>query len=122
MTMDTSRLRFPKGLPRIALKMIKARLAEAEERRVRAEVHQRDQRRCFFPACRRRATDLHHIRPRSVGGMFRSRNLISACRQHHGWFHAGLIRVTGNPDHQLRVSRTLSGRAAGIRIPKRVAA
>lgn len=116
------KLKHAKGLPRIMLQMVKVRVADALERQVRAQVYARDRRRCFFPSCRRSSVDLAHIKARSLGGTYESRNLISSCRQHHRFHHAGLITITGNPDRKtLKVRVTDLGRQAGIRLPRKVA-
>lgn len=116
------RLAFGKGLPRVMLQMAKATIANAKERKVRATVYARDRRRCFFPSCRRSSVDLAHIKARSLGGLFISSNLVSSCRQHHRFHHAGLITITGNPDRKsLKVRITDLGRQAGIRLPRKVA-
>lgn len=115
------KLKHAKGLPRIMLQMAKATIAQAQERKVRAQVYARDRRRCFFPGCRRAATELHHIEPSSLRGrrVWQTEDLLSACRQHHAFFKSGLIRVTGNPDRKtLKVHVTTLGRQAGLRIPK----
>jgi hypothetical protein len=120
LVIDYHRLPFGKGLPRIVVKMAKATTARAEERHVRMEVGARDRRKCCVHGCRRLSTDLHHIRPRSLGGLFESRNLTSTCRLHHQWITAGLLRVSGNPNSKrgVKVSVTSLGRHAGLRIWK----
>lgn len=116
------KLKHAKGLPRIMLQMAKATIADAKERKVRATVYARDRRRCFFPGCRRSSVDLAHIKARSLGGAFISANLVSSCRQHHRFHHAGLITITGNPDRKtLKVRLTDLGRQAGLRLPRKVA-
>ncbi len=113
------RLKFGKGLPKILLKMAKAKIEEAKERTVRAQVYARDRRRCFFPGCRRSSVDLHHVKPRSLGGRFEPANLVSSCRSHHQWVTAGLIRLSGSPQKRtIKVRITDLGRQAGIRVPK----
>ncbi len=116
------KLKLPKPLPRILVKMAKATLQDAQERQVRQQVYQRDGLRCFYPSCRRRPTDMAHIKARSLGGKFVSSNLLRACRAHHQQYDGGLLRLTGNPDrHTLKVHVTELGRLAGIRLPRRVA-
>lgn len=116
------KLKHAKGLPRIMLQMVKVRVADARECQVRAQVYARDRRRCFFPNCRRASVDLAHIKARSLGGLFISSNLVSSCRQHHRFHHAGLITITGNPDRKtLKVRLTDLGRQAGLRLARKVA-
>jgi hypothetical protein len=121
---DYARLKYPKTLkPRVVARMERDRHAEAQERQCRAKVDARDGHRCFFPGCRTRASDRHHIRPRSLLGKWITSNILSACRKHHDWFKAGLIRINGNPDrHTVRVLLTALGEQAGIRIPAKSAA
>lgn len=119
---DYSLSKFGKGKPRELVKMDRRRAAEREERECRAKVDARDQRRCFFPGCTARASDKHHIRQRSLGGRWETKNIASACARHHRWFKAGFITVSGNPDRgQLRVHLTALGLEAKIRIPMRAA-
>jgi hypothetical protein len=49
---------------------------------VRRDVLTRDQHRCR--CCRLRATDVHHIRPRSVRGPDSTKNCCALCRLCHG--------------------------------------
>jgi hypothetical protein len=60
--------------------------------------------------------------PSSIRGkrVWRTDDIASACREHHDWFKAQLIAVSGNPDKgPLKVTLTKLGREAGIRIPAR---
>ncbi len=97
--------------------MAKATLKQAQERKVRLTVCARDRRRCVVKSCRRSSTDLHHIRPRSLGGTFESANLVSCCRKCHQQITAGLLSVTGNPNtpRGCTVRVTALGRQAGLR-------
>jgi len=120
MAIDYSCLAFPKGKPRVVEKMDRDRAADEVERKCREKVNARDNHQCFFPRCRTRASDKHHIRPRSLGGEWRPDNIASSCRRHHDWFKAGLITVSGNPNRgPLRVHLTVLGQQAKIRIPSR---
>jgi hypothetical protein len=120
---DYSVLKFGKGTPRAVAKMEKDRAAEAKEQKCRDKVNASDGHRCFFPGCRTRSSDKHHVRPRSLLGAWVSSNILSACRRHHDWFKAGLIRVEGNPDRRpVRVGLTGLGAQAGLRVPARSAA
>lgn len=121
---DWNLLALPKGKPRIVSRIEYKRQREADERACRAKVDARDQHRCFFPRCRQRASEKHHIVPSSVRGkrLWMSHDILSSCSEHHRWFKAGLIRVEGNPDRgAVTVSLTSLGRDAGIRIPARAA-
>lgn len=123
MPIDYSGMRFSKGTPRVVVKMQKARLADAVETKCRKKVNRRDGGRCFFPRCKTRASDKHHVRPRSLGGAWTSSNILSSCRVHHDWFKAQLIRISGNPDRKtVKVHLTTLGKEAGIRVPTRLAA
>jgi hypothetical protein len=115
---DWSGFAFPKGTPRVLVKETKDRDKAAHERRVRIEVNQRDNYACFWPKCKTRASDRHHIRPKSLLGPFESWNLLSACRKHHDYFKAGLVAVTGDPDVKgsLHVSLTQMGIDAKLRL------
>jgi hypothetical protein len=122
MAIDYSLFRFSKGQPRVLGKMLRERVADKAERECRAKVDARDGRQCFFPRCRIKASDKHHIVARSLGGKWTTGNIASACRRHHDWFKAGLIRVEGNPNRgPLTVVLTKLGEDAKIRIPSRAA-
>ena len=117
---DYSGLKFPKGTPRVVSKLEQQRDAKAEERVCRLKVDARDKHRCFFPGCKVRASEKHHIRQSSVRGkrVWRTDDILSACAAHHRYFKAGLIRVEGNPDHgPVKVFLTALGEQAWIRIP-----
>jgi hypothetical protein len=53
----------------------------------RVAVRERDNCRCRFPGCPRRATQVHHIWWWMHGGPTNLDNLISLCRYHHGLIH-----------------------------------
>jgi hypothetical protein len=58
--------------------------------RVRRAVWTRDQSRCTAPGCRStRHLDIHHIVPRSEGGMHDLENLRLLCSGHHRALHDG---------------------------------
>jgi hypothetical protein len=123
MPIEWHRLKYSKGTPRVVAKLWADRLAQVVEEECRARVNRRDGYRCFFPQCKRRVSDRHHVRPRSLGGRWISRNILSSCRLHHDWFKAQLIRISGNPDRKtVRVHLTPLGKEAGIRVPSRIAA
>lgn len=60
--------------------------------RARKQVLLRDGGKCLF--CLGDATDVHHRRPKGMGGTsnsyiaFGMANLVSLCREHHSWIHA----------------------------------
>lgn len=113
---------FPKHRPRVLVKADAKRDAAKEERECRAAVDRRDGRRCFFPRCKKRAAEKHHIQSSSTRGtrVWRTEDILSACHAHHALFKAGLIRVEGNPDHApVRVLATALGVAEGIVVPER---
>jgi hypothetical protein len=113
--------RFSKGTPRVVVQRDRAKVADKAERECRAKVDARDGRQCFFPGCRKHASDKHHVLQRSLGGEWTTKNILSACRRHHDWFKAGLIITKGNPDRgPVKVLLTDMGRAQKIRIPGRV--
>lgn len=113
---------FPKGKPRQIEKIEKQADLAKQERMCRAAVDRRDKRVCFFPRCRKTATEKHHITSRSVRGklVWHTDDILSACQLHHSWFKAGLITVSGNPDKgPVTVQRTTLGEAGNVRIPTR---
>lgn len=124
MAIEWNLLALPKPRPRVLDRIAYKRQREVEERACRLKVDARDQHRCFFPGCRRRASEKHHIVPSSVRGkrLWRSDDILSSCHDHHAWFKAGLIQVRGNPDRgPVKVYLTMLGLEAGIRIPSRAA-
>jgi hypothetical protein len=57
--------------------------------------------RCAVPHCRNRLwLDLHHIRPRSLGGDHRAGNLICLCSAHHRLIHEGALALVLNGETQ----------------------
>jgi len=99
-------------------KLQRERAASAAERICRAKVNDRDGYQCFWPTCKKRADHRHHIVLRSQGGAWISKNILSACKTHHDYFHAGFVRVSGNPDRRgsIKVHLTELGKAAKIRL------
>jgi hypothetical protein len=65
-----------------------------------AKVLERDKGFCKVPGCSRKATQVHHILHRSLGGGDEPWNLVSLCAPHHlHGVHRGWIRVSGRaPD------------------------
>jgi hypothetical protein len=68
--------------------------------KVRRFVTNRDRRRCTVPGCRAaRHIDVHHIRPRYLGGGHEPDNLTLLCSGHHRALHEGHLIITGRaPD------------------------
>lgn len=119
---DYSLLPISKGHPRVVAKMLRTRERDKAERDCRAKVDARDQRQCFYPRCRMRASDKHHIVASSLRGkrVWLTHDILSACRRHHDWFKSGLIVTHGNPDHgPVTVCVTPWGEELGIRVPVR---
>ena len=66
----------------------KPRLTHAIPPATRRKVFEQHGHRCAVPHCRNRLwLDLHHIRPRSLGGDHRAGNLICLCSAHHRLIH-----------------------------------
>jgi hypothetical protein len=62
--------------------------------KVRALVLARDHHRCTVPGCEHRSfTQLHHLRPRALGGRHSPSNLVSLCSKHHQLLHDGLVAI-----------------------------
>lgn len=54
---------------------------------MRLEVYKRDASRCRWCGATNRGRDLHHIEYRTGSHADRPDNLITLCRQHHGFVH-----------------------------------
>lgn len=122
MAIDYSGFKYGKGTPRVAAKREKKLDLAADERACRKKVDQRDRRQCFFPGCKVRANEKHHILSSSVRGqrIWQTDDIVSACTEHHRWFKAGLISVAGNPDKgPVTVMLTRLGLVNGIKVPAR---
>ncbi len=64
---------------------------------LRRAVLRRDHERCQVPGCTHATfLDLHHIVPRSEGGLHELENLITLCGAHHRAAHRGTLLVTGS--------------------------
>ena len=69
----------------------------------RKRVALRDNHRCSVPGCRNfRFVDVHHLRPRAMGGKHDDDQLTSLCTQHHDAIHDGRLAVEGKPSTGLR--------------------
>ena len=94
----------------------KPRLTHAIPPATRRKVFEQHGHRCAVPHCRNRLwLDLHHIRPRSLGGDHRAGNLICLCSAHHRLIHEGALALVLESDTQ-RVRFVLpTGEALGER-------
>jgi len=69
----------------------------------RQRIALRDQHRCSVPGCRNfRFVDVHHLRPRSMGGKHDDDQLTSLCTQHHDAIHDCRLAIEGKPSTGLR--------------------
>jgi hypothetical protein len=76
----------------------KPRLTHAVPPATRRKVFEQHGHRCAVPHCRNRLwLDLHHIRPRSLGGDHRAANLICLCSAHHRLIHEGALALVVDP-------------------------
>jgi len=66
-------------------------------RNLRHLIFERDSYTCIM--CSDRATDLHHVVPRSQGGSNTPYNLVSLCRLHHRVVHGDRIIWEIRPSH-----------------------
>jgi hypothetical protein len=70
------------------------RLTHAIPPATRRRVFEQHGHRCAVPHCRNRLwLDLHHIRPRSLGGDHRAGNLVCLCSAHHRLLHEGALAI-----------------------------
>ncbi len=84
--------------------------------RVRRLVLARDHRRCVVPGCTSsQFVDVHHIKPRALGGEDVALNLITLCELHHSLHHDGCITIAGAPG-SLQVAHA-DGRRYGTQLP-----
>ena len=61
---------------------------------VRAAVLARDRYRCTTPGCRSaRYLEVHHVKPRRVGGSNRPGNLVTLCSRCHAFAHEQAVRL-----------------------------
>jgi hypothetical protein len=69
----------------------------------RQRIALRDHHRCSVPGCRNfRFVDVHHLRPRAMGGKHDDDQLTSLCTQHHDAVHDGRLAIEGKPSTGLR--------------------
>jgi 5-methylcytosine-specific restriction endonuclease McrA len=75
------------------------RMTHAIPPATRRRVFEQHGHRCAVPHCRNRLwLDLHHIRPRSLGGDHRAGNLVCLCSAHHRLLHEGALAIVVDPD------------------------
>ena len=67
----------------------------------RQEVLRRDRHRCRNCACHL-DVEVHHIQFRRHGGSNDSHNLVTLCGTCHAAVHRRLLRIAGDPNHELR--------------------
>ena len=72
--------------------------------KLRRRVLAREAGRCGNPRCRHRADHCHHIVFRSRGGKTELANEVAVCSTCHALVHAGLLRVRGRANDELRWS------------------
>jgi hypothetical protein len=77
---------------------------------VRRAVLHRDRERCRVPGCRCTLfVDVHHVKPRWLGGRHVTGNLVTLCTAHHRQVHAGLLAIEGDADGALTFERAAGG-------------
>jgi hypothetical protein len=64
---------------------------------LRRALRERDECRCRFPGCHRRATQAHHIRWWLYGGITSLGNLVSLCKYHHRLIHQHGYSIATTP-------------------------
>jgi len=89
----------PKPRPALLAKEDARRRKAQVERAIRTLVRQRDGGRCRY--CHKPGTDVHHIRPRSLGGHSETTGLVLLCRRCHALVTGHVLRITGNADEKL---------------------
>jgi 5-methylcytosine-specific restriction endonuclease McrA len=99
-------LRFAKPEPRCVLKKRRAKFDAKQERACREITRSRDGGKCRIPGCSERATELHHIVPRSQSKAKRwlTSNCLWLCTTHHQLRHASVITISGNADGEIIVT------------------
>jgi HNH endonuclease len=92
---------------------------------VRRSVLLRDHRRCRVPGCRNATfVDVHHIRPRSEGGVHDADNLVTLCGAHHRATHRHELVIDGSTATSVRFrhadgeeyGRVLEPRSIAVRV------
>ncbi len=69
----------------------------------RKRITLRDKHRCSVPGCPNfRFVDVHHLRPRAMGGKHDDDQLTSLCSQHHDAVHDSRLAIEGKPSTGLR--------------------
>jgi hypothetical protein len=66
---------------------------------MRRAVLTRDRHRCRVPGCTHTTfVDVHHVQPRSEGGLNEASNLLTLCSVHHRAVHRGQLLIDGGGD------------------------
>jgi hypothetical protein len=92
------------------------RLTHAIPPATRRRVFEQHGHRCAVPHCRNRLwLDLHHIRPRSLGGDHRAGNLVCLCSAHHRLLHEGALAIIVDPETHRLTFVLPTGEALGDR-------
>jgi hypothetical protein len=96
----------PKPEPRCVLKARAKKWDAKNERACREMTKARDKGRCRIPGCTERATELHHIIPRSQSKKRRwdTSNVLWLCHEHHQLRHGGAIKISGSADQEIIVT------------------
>ena len=101
--MKTPAIRFPKGRTRKSLKAAAKRQHAAEVRRIRALVFEREDGLCR--CCKKaRATEMHEIVFRSLGGKVSLENSIAICNTCHCLLQSLVIGCVGDAQETLTFS------------------
>jgi hypothetical protein len=83
---------------------------------VKREVRARTGGRCAVPFCDNSVyVDFAHMRPHRLGSAREAKDILDLCREHHGQFDAGYLKLTGtvaNPKFTDYAGRDLSRRCA----------
>jgi hypothetical protein len=70
--------------------------------RLKAIVRARDRRRCVVPGCRNQAVlEIHHLKPRWLGGPNIPMNLVCLCAAHHARIHEGRLAIEVSSEGEL---------------------
>jgi hypothetical protein len=87
---------------------------------LRRAVLTRDRHRCRVPGCTHATfVDVHHVRPRSEGGLNEASNLLILCSVHHRAVHRGELLIQGEHEGALTF-RHADGAAYGSPVAPRL--
>lgn len=79
--------------------------------RMRRQILAREAGRCGNPRCHHRADHCHHIVLRSRGGKTKLANEVAVCATCHALVHAGLLRMSGSAEGEVRWMPVAAGRS-----------